>query len=102
MACTTTSAFSAYGGGSNAATYNPTNPDQLYPITATSPLHHAYLLAHSTTSAVSYVCSYVYSSVHIPSESPLPRVSTLTHPNPWPAKYGYVSSSISTIPSDFR
>ena len=54
----------------------------------TLPLHQSCPAAQVRISSVSAISSAVYSSVATPSEAPVPRTSTRTPANPFPAKIG--------------
>jgi hypothetical protein len=68
------------GSGLRAAICKALKPPQEMPIMPTEPLHQGCSAAQAITSTPSLSSWAVYSSAMSPSDSPLPRMSTLRQP----------------------
>jgi hypothetical protein len=64
--------------GRQAATCSPLKPPHEIPNIPTAPEHHGCSASQAITSTASSCSCPLYSSVRMPSESPLPRRSTRT------------------------
>jgi hypothetical protein len=62
-------------GGRSAATCSALKPPQEMPIMPTAPEHQGCAAIQAMASTASCSSCAVYSSVRMPSESPLPRMS---------------------------
>ena len=87
--------------GCLAATCNPLNPPHDLPIIATEPFDHSWFVIHSIMSNASSCSCNGYSSSIIPSESPVPLISTRIAVYPNPAKYLCLISSRKAVNSSF-
>ncbi len=65
-------------GGRSAATWSALKPPHEMPVIPTAPEHHGCAASQAITSSASACSCAVYSSSRIPSDSPVPRMSTRT------------------------
>src|SRR5699024_5328148 len=87
--------------GWRAASCSPLKPPHDLPIIATEPLDHAWFSIHEMISRASSCSCFGYSSSIIPSESPVPLMSTRIEVYPHPAKYLCLISSLRAVNSSF-